>query len=545
MSTAGQAALADVFLYDTTLRDGAQMRGISFSVGDKLRITGILDAFGVHYIEGGWPGSNPKDCEYFEKVKALALKNSRVVAFGSTRRKQIAAQDDANLQALLAAETPAVAVFGKAWLLHVNEVLRVSAQENLAMVAESVHLLKSHGREVIYDAEHFFDGFRSNAAYALETLRAAVAAGADWLVLCDTNGGTLPAELKSVCAMVLEHLTQRTPVGVKRPQLGIHAHNDAELAVANSLAAVEGGVGMVQGTINGFGERCGNANLVSIAPALELKMGKRCLPPGSLARVSSVAHAVSEIANWSLNPQAAYVGLNAFTHKAGVHASAVEKVSASYEHITPEQVGNKRTVVMSELAGRGNVRNLAQRLGVEAGQDEQLFLNRVKELEARGFTFEDAEESLELMLLRRAPEYRAPFELVDVMVVSSTRPDEESEAQAIVRLKVNGERLHTAAEGRGPVEAVDQAMRKALIPYFPALSAVRLCDYKVRIIDPDKAASATTRVNIEASCGERHWNTVGCSPNVIDASFRALSESFEYFLLTIAAADVRASAANV
>jgi len=515
-----------IYLFDTTLRDGTQSEGMSLSVEDKLKIAALLDAFGIHYVEGGWPGSNPKDVDFFQRARSLALRRARLVAFGATRKAGVRAEDDPNLRALVAADTPAVSLFGKSWTLHVQHVLETTPEENLAMIADSVGWLKGRGKEVIYDAEHFFDGYRADPAYALSTLRAAAQAGADWIVLCDTNGGSLPGWVADVTADVRRELP--TP-------LGIHSHNDGELAVANALAAVEAGCRQVQGTINGYGERCGNANLVSIIPALQLKMGLSAVPPESLARLTELARSVSEIANLNPDAHAPYVGASAFAHKGGVHVAAVEKLAASYEHVPPEVVGNRRHVVVSELSGRGNVRVKADELGVATDGRERELLAEVKELENQGYQFEAAEGSFELLVRRRQPGYVPPFELLDVVVVAQRRRGEAMIAEATVKLRVGSETVHTAAEGDGPVHALDRALRKALLPHYPALADVRLADYKVRILDPQAATGARTRVLIEAARGEERWSTLGVSKNIIEASGQALADSLELPLLRAAA----------
>jgi 2-isopropylmalate synthase len=509
-------------IYDTTLRDGTQGEGVSFSMEDKVRLASRLDAFGIHYIEGGWPASNPKDSEFFQRAKALALAHAKLTAFGSTRKAGVRPEDDANLRALLDAETPAVAIFGKSWRLHVEKVLETTAEENLAMIADSVAFLKKHGREVVYDAEHFFDGYRADPAYALRTVEAAAAAGADWIVLCDTNGGSLPAFVGRVVAEVRARV--RTP-------LGCHTHNDGELAVANALAAVEAGCTHVQGTVNGYGERCGNANLVSIIPALQLKMGHRCVPPENLTRLTELSRTVSEIANLNPDTHAPYVGVSAFAHKGGVHVAAVEKIAESYEHVPPELVGNRRHAVVSELAGRGNVRVRADALGLDARGHEKAVVARVKELENQGWQFEAAEGSFELLVRRSRAGYVAPFEVLALVVTAAKRDGRPMQAEATVKLRVGGETMHTAAEGTGPVHALDRALRKALVPHFPQLAEVRLADYKVRILDPEAATGARTRVLIEAAHGEERWSTIGVSENIIEASGQALADSLELKLL--------------
>lgn len=516
-----------IYLYDTTLRDGTQRRGLSLTIDDKLKITKLLDQFGMSYVEGGWPASNPKDEEYFRRARSLPLKQAKITAFGSTRRVGIAAEDDINLQALVAAQTPAAAVVGKSWTLHVTEVLNTNLEENLRMIEESVRYLKQHGIEVIYDAEHFFDGYRADSQYAIATLNAAASAGADWIALCDTNGGSLPPWIGETVAEVKAKI--KTP-------LGIHTHNDSELAVANALSAVKAGCYQVQGTINGYGERCGNANLLSIAANLQLKMGLNCVPEEQLRHLTELSLAVSEIANLNPDPHASYVGSAAFAHKGGIHAAAVEKVTSSYEHVSPETVGNKRRIVISELSGRGNIRVRAAELGFDLGGDEREVLNEIKELESEGWQLENADATFELILRRRSPQYQKPFELIDMMVVSERRSNYHMSVEAIVKLRVGEVISHTACEGDGPVHALDGALRKALSTTYPQLAQVRLIDYKVRILDPREATAATTRVLIEAGCQEDSWTTVGCSQNIIEASLQALCDSYEYFIMRHTAA---------
>ncbi len=510
-----------IALFDTTLRDGTQMEGLSLSVEDKLKIARLLDGFGIDYIEGGWPASNPKDSELFRRGRSLALKHAKLTAFGSTRRARTQAEDDANLKALVEAGTPAVSIFGKSWLLHVTHVLGTTPEENLAMITDSVAFLKKNGREVIYDAEHFFDGFRADPEYSLTTLRAAAGAGADWIALCDTNGGSLPSWIREVVTRVRAEIS--TP-------LGIHPHNDGELAVANALAAVEAGCSQVQGTMNGYGERCGNANLVAIIPALELKMSHACVGPERLSRLTDLSRTISEISNMRPDPHAAYVGHSAFAHKGGVHVAAVEKVAESYEHVPPECVGNLRHVVVSELAGRGNVRVLAAELGVDTRGDEKALVARIKALENEGYQFEAAEGSFELLVRRNDPGYAPPFDILDMVVISSRRQGLEDFVEATVKLRVDGEIRHEVSEGDGPVDALDRAMRKALGDHFPSLRQMRLTDYKVRILDPERAAAARTRVLLEATFGEEQWTTIGVADNVIIASCTALSDSIELHL---------------
>ena len=514
-----------ISLFDTTLRDGTQSEGLSLSVEDKIKIARLLDGFGIHYIEGGYPGSNPKDVEFFARSSELGLKHAKLTAFGSTRHaSRIAAQDD-SMKALAAAGTPAVSIFGKTWLLHVTHVLGTTAENNLEMIADSVSFLKQNGKEVIFDAEHFFDGFRADREYALAAVSAAAQAGADWLALCDTNGGSLPGFI----AEAIRELKKVTPT-----PLAIHAHNDGDLAVANSLAAVEAGATMVQGTLNGWGERCGNANLISVIPALQLKLGRACVPETNLSRLTELSRAASEIANIRPRAHAPYVGSSAFAHKGGAHVAAVEKLSASYEHIAPEAVGNTRKVVVSELAGRGNVRVVARELGLDMRGYEPALLARVKEMESQGYQFEAAEGSFELMVRRSQPGYREPFEVLDVVVISERRRASETFVEATVKLKVEGEVAHVVAEGSGPVDAMDIAFHKALDTHFPLLREVHLTDFKVRILNPEAATAAKTRVLIESRLHGMTWSTIGVSRDMIEASCEALRDALELPLLRAA-----------
>ena len=528
----------DVQLFDTTLRDGTQSEGLSLSVEDKLKIARLLDGFGIHFIEGGYPGSNPKDIEFFRRARHLGLGHAKLTAFGSTRKAGARAADDANTRALLDADTPVVCIFGKSWLLHVVKVLGTTADENLAMIADSVACLKRNDREVVYDAEHFFDGYRADPDYALATLRAAAGAGADWITLCDTNGGSLPSQIADVVAIVRRAVA---------PPLGIHTHNDGDLAVATALAAVEAGCTQVQGTMNGWGERCGNANLISIIPALQLKMGRRCVPDDSLARLTELSRTVSEIANIRPRAHAPYVGASAFAHKGGAHVAAIEKVTASYEHIAPERVGNRRKIVVSELSGRGNVRLRAGELGVDAAGSERAVVTRIKDLESQGYQFEAAEGSFELLVRRGKPGYEPPFEVLDIVVISERRRGNDMFAEATVKLKVADEIVHTVAEGTGPVHALDRAFHKALNDFFPLLCAVRLADYKVRILDPEAATGAKTRVLIESARGEERWSTIGVSQNIIEASAEALADALELPIVrasSLSSSSASASAAD-
>jgi len=508
-----------VTLYDTTLRDGSQRAGISFSSQDKLRIAARLDSLGVPYIEGGWPGSNPKDEEFFALLRRHPLKSAKAVAFSSTCRAGVAPEHDATLRALLDASTRAVAIFGKSWDFHVIGALSTTLEENLRMIRESVAYLRQCGREVIYDGEHFFDGYRANPAYALATLRAARKGGADWLVPCDTNGGNLPEDV----ARIMRTVAAEFPGA----RLGIHAHDDSGLGVAVSLAALEAGATMVQGTINGYGERCGNANLCAIIPNLELKLGLKCLPEGKLAELTAVSHFVSELANlphWEAQP---FVGRNAFAHKAGVHVSALMKDSAMYEHIPPELVGNERHVLVSELAGRSN---LTYHFGRELNAGDAASLTRlIKEREHQGYQYEGAEASLELLVKG----YPSIFELQRLRV-TVTAEDAQYLSEASIKLRVGTRVVHTAAEGNGPVNAVDAALRKALTEVYPEVGRVSLLDYKVRVLEGSAGTQALVRVLIESGDGERSWGTVGVSANVLEASWQALSDGLAYYLHTSA-----------
>ena len=524
--------MASVQLYDTTLRDGAQKEGISFSVVDKLNIARKLDELGVHFIEGGWPGSNPKDVDFFRRSKSLSLRKAVLVAFGSTRQPKIKAEADANLQALVSVGLQTVTIVGKSSELQVTRVLETSLEENLSMICDSILYLRAKGLTVFFDAEHFFDGFKTNSDYALRCLEVAAEAGASCLILCDTNGGALPAEIVTAVEAVKDRIAV---------PLGIHAHNDGELAVANTLVAVSGGVSQVQGTINGYGERCGNANLCSIIPNLKLKMGIDCVTDAELARLTEVSRYVSEVANRVPDISLPYIGSSAFSHKGGLHVSALSKWSESYQHIDPSRVGNEPRVVVSELSGKGNIIYKARELGLDlAGKGEELkeLLGQIKLLESRGFQYENAEASFELLLHRAGADYRPPFELVDFMVVVErrrrppTREDlEEMMSEAMVKVKVGAEIMHTAAEGNGPVNALDHALRKALIRFYPNLASVRLVDYKVRILEESVGTESQVRVLIESSDGVSQWRTVGSSTNIIGASWLALADSLEYWLL--------------
>jgi 2-isopropylmalate synthase len=510
-------------IYDTTLRDGTQREGISLSCDDKLRIARRLDELGVTFIEGGWPGSNPKDAEFFARARDIPWKRALIAAFGSTCRVGGGPEDDGNIRALLDSGAPVCTVVGKTWTLHVTEVLRTSLEDNLRIIEKSLAHLKAQGRRVIYDAEHFFDGYRADPKYALETLRAARRGGAETLVLCDTNGGSLPWQIAET--------VREVKAAVDHP-LGIHAHNDGECAVANSLAALHQGAIQVQGTINGYGERCGNANLCSIIAGLELKLGLGCLPEGRLRTLYEVSHFVAEVANLPPDEHLAYVGKSAFAHKGGIHVAAMRRNQESYQHIDPALVGNQMRVVVSELSGRGNLLSKAEEFGLHTGGGTDMggVLSAIKELEARGFSFEAAEASVAMLMRRQQPGYKPPFELVDFLVNVEHRTGRGIFAEAMVKVRVDGEVLHTAAEGDGPVNALDAALRKALTPRYPRIAELQLADYKVRILDGSEGTAAVTRVLVDMQRGPLRWSTVGASTNIIEASWCALVDALEYGL---------------
>jgi 2-isopropylmalate synthase len=513
-----------VEIYDTTLRDGSQREGISYTASDKLRIAQRLDEFGVSFIEGGWPGSNPKDVEFFERAKDVEWKNAVVTAFGSTRRARLGPESDPNVRALLDAGTAACAVVGKTWTLHVIEVLRTTLDDNLKMIEESVGYLVSEKRRVIYDAEHFFDGYANDPGYALATLEAALRGGAETLVLCETNGGRLPWFVEETARDVVAALGATV-------RIGIHAHDDSGCGVANSLAAVRGGARHVQGTVNGYGERCGNANLSVIVPNLELKLGLRCLLPGRLREITEVSRLVAEVANLAPDAHMAYVGKSAFAHKGGIHVAAMRRNADSYQHVDPALVGNEMRVVVSELSGRGNVLSKAEELGVkvQAGLEGEA-LEEIKKAEARGVSYEGAEASVALLLARKAADYQPLFVVQDYETRVGRRGGGETYAEATVKLRVGGHVFHTAAEGNGPVSALDTALRKALTPVYPALASIHLADYKVRILDGKDGTEATTRVLIDSQYAQETYSTVGASPNIILASLEALVDAVEYGL---------------
>jgi len=511
-------------IYDTTLRDGTQREGISLSGSDKIRIARKLDVLGVAFIEGGWPGSNPKDVDFFERARDIQWEHALVAAFGSTCRVNGGPDGDTNIKALLDAQTPVCTVVGKTWTLHVTEVLRTTFEDNLRIIEQSLAYLKTQGRRVIYDAEHFFDGYKADPIYALETLRAAARGGAETLVLCDTNGGCMPWELTDIVHSV--------KTAVDTP-LGIHVHNDGDCAVANTLSAIREGAIQAQGTINGYGERCGNANLCAIIPDLELKLGLRCLPEDHLAMLFEAAQFVAEVANLAPDEHMAYVGKSAFAHKGGIHVAAMRRNTLSYQHIDPVLVGNQMRVVVSELSGRGNLLSKAEEYGLGKIEGEAVtgVLNDIKALESQGFSFEAAEASVALMLKRHQKDYVAPFEMIDFSAIVEHRQGRGIFAEATVKVRVKGEVFHTAAEGDGPVNALDGALRKALIYHFPEINSFHLDDYKVRILNGDAGTAASTRVLIDTVSDGKRWSTVGASTNIIEASWRALTDSVEYGLV--------------
>lgn len=515
-----------VYIYDTTLRDGCQAEGVAFSVQDKLLIAQRLDAFGVAYIEGGWPNpSSPKDREFFQRAADLPWQTARIAAFGSTRRADVAPEDDSNLQDLVASKAPVVTIFGKNWDLHVTEVLRTTLDENLRMIEDSIAWLKSQVPEVIFDGEHFFDGYEADPEFALECLRAAKRGGADCLTLCDTNGGTLPGRIVELVRIVAAELQM---------PLGVHCHNDAGTAVASSVLAVQAGCTYVQGTINGYGERTGNANLCAIIPNLELKCGMQCLPEGKLAEITSVSHYVGEIANLMPDPRAPYVGRSAFAHKGGMHVNAVMKKPASFEHVVPESVGNERRILVSDYSGSSTIFGKLQTLWPELDRKDPIVtkvLERVKDLENMGYAFEAAEGSLQILAKRLRGDLEDAFELHGYRVtIFKTDEDSEPYSEATLKVSIGDREVHTAADGDGPVNALDSALRKALAELFPRLEHLQLVDYKVRVLSADQGTATKVRVLIETTDGEETWGTVGVHENIIEASWQALIDAVRYGL---------------
>ncbi len=510
-----------VAIYDTTLRDGCQAFGFSLTVDDKVRVAQRLDALGVSYIEGGWPGSNPRDEQFFQRARRLRWKHVRLAAFGSTRRTGVPSEQDPNLQLLLAAETPVATLVGKSSAEQVRVVLGIDPPENLDLIRDSVAYLKQVGREVVFDAEHFFDGYRDDPSYAIACLAAAADAGADWLVLCDTNGGTLPPSISDAVRDVVARFGSR---------VGIHTHNDGELAVANALAAVEAGAGQVQGTINGYGERVGNANLCSIIPNLQLKMGISCLPAGSMTELTDLSRYVSELGNGDRSLKLPYVGAEAFAHKGGLHANAVMKAAETYEHIAPQTVGNARQVLVSDLSGQSNIRMRLSELGLpSSGEQIRSLLGQLKRREHEGMEYEGADASFELLARRATGTHEPAFHLLSYSV-TARRHRRGPSAEATVKVRVGNERTLAAAEGVGPVHALDRALRRSLLDAYPALAGVRLTDYKVRVVDNETGTGARVRVWMQATDGLRSWNTAGASPSIVTASADALVDSLEHYL---------------
>lgn len=514
-----------VKLYDTTLRDGTQAEDISFLVEDKIRIAHKLDEIGIHYIEGGWPGSNPKDVAFFKDIKKEKLSQAKIAAFGSTRRAKITPDKDHNLKTLVQAEPDVCTIFGKTWDFHVREALRISNEENLELIFDSLEYLKARVPEVFYDAEHFFDGYKANPDYAINTLKAAQDAKADCIVLCDTNGGTMPFELAEIIREVRKHISA---------PLGIHTHNDSECAVANSLHAVNEGIVQVQGTINGFGERCGNANLCSIMPALRLKMKAECVSDEQLKKLRDLSRFVYELANLSPDKHQPYVGNSAFAHKGGVHVSAIQRHPETYEHMRPELVGNMTRVLISDLSGRSNILAKAEEFNINMDSKDPVtleILDNIKEMENRGYQFEGAEASFELLMKRALGTHRKFFSVIGFRVIDEKRhEDQKPFSEATIMVKVGGKVEHTAAEGNGPVNALDNALRKALEKFYPKLKEVKLLDYKVRVLPAGQGTASSIRVLIESGDKEARWGTVGVSENIIDASYQALIDSIEYKL---------------
>jgi 2-isopropylmalate synthase len=513
-----------IYIFDTLLRDGTQSADISFSLEDKLRIAQELDRFGIDYIEGGWPGSNPKDQLFFKKAASLPFQHAKLVAFGSTRRAKFTAENDPNLKALLDAKTPAVAIFGKSWTLHVKKALKISLDENIKLIADSIEFMKKNGKEVIYDAEHLFDGYKDDPDYALRTLQAAEKAGADTLVLCDTNGGTQTLELLYIIKEVLQQVKSR---------VGVHLHNDSDMAVANTVAAVEAGCQHVQGTINGYGERCGNANLCSVIPNLQIKRDYACIPEDQIPQITRVSRFISELANLAPVNGMPFVGTSAFAHKGGIHVSAVIKDSSTYEHIKPESVGNKREVLLSDLSGKSNLVYKADELGLDLSKHEDKIpeiINTLKQKEHEGYQYEGAEDSLKLLIKKVTGEWKSYFKLEGFRVLVEKDTDSDPRSEATVRMIVNDKKEHTAAEGDGPVHALDRALRQALRPFYPEIKLLRLVDYKVRVINGKEATGAKVRVLIESAYGNKLINTVGVSENIDEASWDALTDSVSWFL---------------
>jgi 2-isopropylmalate synthase len=514
--------MEQVKLYDTTLRDGMGGKGMSLSVGEKLSVVRALDALGIHFVEAGFPSSNPKEAELFEQLAELELRQATIAAFGMTRRRDRKAEDDEALKTLISCFAPVVCLVGKSWVLHLEKVIRVSREENLAMIADSIGFCREQGKRPVFDAEHFFDGYRDDPGYALECVRAAVDGGAENVTLCDTNGGSLPQFVAEVTAAVLAAVGEAV-------EIGIHTHNDAECAVANSLAAVDAGARLVQGCVNGYGERCGNANLASILPALQLKMGFDVVSAEQLANLTPTAHYLDEICNMASDPNRAYVGRNAFAHKAGMHAAGVAADASTFEHLEPALVGNERDILASELSGKATIRSQAERAGLELDDDGAArAVERLKEREHRGYHYEAAPASFELLLRREAGSYKPLFKLESFRVVTEKRAGGGIETEATIKVEVDGERYVRVAEGNGPVNALDQALRGAIADRYPHLAEIELTNYKVRILDEAHGTGAVTRVLLDSADGGREWGTIGVSENIIEASWEALVDSLEY-----------------
>jgi len=514
-----------VEVYDTTLRDGAQREGISLSVKDKLKIARSLDELGVDYIEGGWPGSNPKDMEFFKRVSELKLKNSRIVAFGSTRKPGVKVEEDNIVKALIEAGTSVIAVFGKSWDFHVTNALETDLEENLRMIGETIRYLKEHEKQVIFDAEHFFDGYKHNPEYALQTIKVAQESGADVVSLCDTNGGLMPWELQSI----IKDLKKDIYV-----PLGIHVHNDGGMAVANSVLAVREGISHVQGTINGYGERCGNANLCTIIPTLQFKMKLPVLSKSGIRKLTELSHYIAELCNMVPSEDQPYVGYNAFAHKGGVHVDAVGKNPETYEHIKPELVGNRRRVLVSELGGKSNIMQKVRENNIDLQKETpetKQIIEKLKEMEHQGYQFEAASGSFELMVWKMMKAYHSLFKLEGFRVIVEKSGEESPHCEATIKVSVGERQIHTASDGNGPVNALDNALRKALEEVYPEMKNIKLLDYKVRVLEARDGTGAKVRVLLESSNDQKAWSTVGVSPNIIEASWWALVDSIEYGLL--------------
>jgi len=534
-STIEEKKMSSILLYDTTLRDGTQGEDINFTVNEKIKIAQRLDDIGIHYIEGGWPGSNPRDRQFFDLAKRIHLSGARLAAFGATRKPNVNVKADKNLKALLESETPVVTIFGKSWDLHVERVMNNTPAENIAMISESISFLKENGREVIYDAEHFFDGYRENTIFAMETLFAAIDGGTDTIILCDTNGGALPFDVERVVGDVKKTLMgkyrwEHDTIPVK---IGIHTHNDCGMAVANSIAAVHAGAVVVQGTINGYGERCGNADLTSIIPVLSNKMNLSCISGENLKKLRKTSRFVSETANMIPLKSRPFVGKSAFAHKGGIHVSAIMKIPMAYEHIEPELVGNMRRVLISDLSGKSNIEYKARELGLELGgngYDSRKIVEEIKRLELEGYQFDAADGSFKILMQKLADNFKPVFELESFRVTIEKDKDHPCSAHATVKISVDGREEITAAEGNGPVSALDNALRKALDKFFPDLDAMGLVDFKVRVMDGRAGTAAKVRVLIESRDRDSIWSTIGVSEDIIEASWQALADSFQYKL---------------